>query len=136
VTIQDGASIGKTIRIWREAMDLSLNQLAESSGVSKGYLSQLENGVVARPSADALGRIAEALGKPLYELLGERRVAEEGGAKLPRGLEQMLESRSAKGRVIPPEDVEMLKSIRYRGRQPKTAEDWDFLYETIVRTIK
>ena len=136
MTIQDGATIGKTIRVWREEMDLPLTQLAESSGVSKGYLSQLENGVVARPSADALARIAEALGKPLHELLGERRVAEDSGAKLPRGLEQMLESRSAGGKAVPPEDVEMLRSIRYRGRQPKTAEDWDFLYETIVRTIK
>ncbi len=136
MTIQDGASIGKTIRIWREELDLSLNQLAETSGVSKGYLSQLENGAVARPSADALGRIAAALGKPLYELLGEERAADDRSGKLPRGLQEMLERRQAAEKPVPPEDIEMLRSIRYRGRQPKTAADWDFLYETIVRTIK
>lgn len=136
MTIQDGASIGKTIRLYREEIELSLNQLAESSGVSKGYLSQLENGVVARPSADAIARIAEALGKPLYDLLGERLPAAADGGKLPKGLEEMLESRASGGKAVPPEDVEMLRTIRYRGRQPRTAADWDFLYETIVRTIK
>lgn len=136
MTIQDGPSIGKTIKSWRDEIGLSLNQVAEGSGVSKGYLSQLENGNVTRPSADALARIAEALGKPLHELLGERPTVEESGAKLPKGLSEMLADRSEKGKPIPPEDVEMLRSIRYRGRQPRTAADWDFLYETIVRTIR
>ncbi len=136
MTIQDGPAIGRTIKASRDELGLSLNQLADGSGVSKGYLSQLENGNVARPSADALARIAEALGKPLHELLGERPAAEESGARLPKGLAEMLADRSEKGKAVPPEDVEMLRSIRYRGRQPRTAADWDFLYETIVRTIR
>lgn len=48
------------IRVWREHRSLSARDLAEKSGISSGYLSQLESGT-REGSLDAIKRIAAAL---------------------------------------------------------------------------
>lgn len=53
--------LGDRIRQLREESSLTQGQLAHSSAVSQGYLSQLENGEVKNPSAAVLLRIAEAM---------------------------------------------------------------------------
>ena len=44
--------LGDRIRKLRDQLELTQGQLAQSSSVSQGYLSQLENGEVKNPSAD------------------------------------------------------------------------------------
>lgn len=53
--------LGDKIRQLREESSLTQGQLAHSSAVSQGYLSQLENGEVKNPSAAVLLRVAEAM---------------------------------------------------------------------------
>ena len=53
--------LGDKIRELREQCSLTQGQLAHSSAVSQGYLSQLENGEVKNPSAAVLLRVAEAM---------------------------------------------------------------------------
>lgn len=53
--------LGDRIRQLREESGLTQGQLASSSAVSQGYLSQLENGEVKNPSAAVLLRVAEAI---------------------------------------------------------------------------
>ena len=55
-----GRDIGSFIRSQRELAQVSLRQLAERSGVSNPYLSQVERGL-RKPSADVLNQIAKAL---------------------------------------------------------------------------
>ena len=52
--------IGSFIRAQREAAQVSVRQLAERSGVSNPYLSQIERGM-RKPSAEVLTQIAKAL---------------------------------------------------------------------------
>lgn len=52
--------LGDYLREQRLANRLSLRQLAEATGVSNPYLSQIERGL-RRPSADVLQQIAKAL---------------------------------------------------------------------------
>ena len=52
--------LGEYIRAQRQAAEVSLRQLAKSSGVSNPYLSQVERGL-KKPSAEILGQIAGAL---------------------------------------------------------------------------
>lgn len=52
--------IGSFIRAQREAAEVSLRQLAERTGVSNPYLSQIERGL-RKPSAEVLGQIAKGL---------------------------------------------------------------------------
>ena len=54
-------NLGDKIRELRESFGLTQGQLAGSSSVSQGYLSQLENGDVKNPSAAILLRVAQAM---------------------------------------------------------------------------
>jgi transcriptional regulator with XRE-family HTH domain len=53
-------SLGDYLREQRIAAQLSLRQLAEQTGVSNPYLSQIERGL-RRPSAEVLQQLAKAL---------------------------------------------------------------------------
>ena len=53
-------SLGEYLREQRVANRLSLRQLADQTGVSNPYLSQIERGL-RRPSAEVLQQIAKAL---------------------------------------------------------------------------
>ena len=53
--------LGDRIRNLRDKNELTQGQLAQSSSVSQGYLSQLENGEVKNPSAAVLLRVAQAM---------------------------------------------------------------------------
>ena len=53
-------SLGEFIAAQRRAAELSLRQLAEQTGISNPYLSQIERGL-RRPSAEVLQQLAKAL---------------------------------------------------------------------------
>jgi transcriptional regulator with XRE-family HTH domain len=53
-------SLGEYLREQRVSAQLSLRQLAEQTGVSNPYLSQIERGL-RRPSAEVLQQLAKAL---------------------------------------------------------------------------
>ena len=62
--------VGERIRERREAKGWSVYRLSKEASVSSGYLSDLENAVKGRPSAEVLARIATALGTTIDYLLG------------------------------------------------------------------
>ena len=63
--------IGERIRIKREHRSMHLNELAESVGVTKSCLSQIENGK-SFPSITTLKKIADSLNTTIGELVGEK----------------------------------------------------------------
>jgi transcriptional regulator with XRE-family HTH domain len=67
-------SVGPRVRVLREAMDLSLRDLAERSGVSAPMLSQVERGETS-PTLQVAARIAAGLDLRLSQLL---RLDEDG----------------------------------------------------------
>lgn len=92
--------VGSFIREQRERSALSIRKLAEMTGVSNPYLSQIERGI-RKPSAEILRSIAEALAirtETLYERAGllDRvegpgvRPAIESDPELTRGQKQAL----------------------------------------------
>jgi transcriptional regulator with XRE-family HTH domain len=64
------ANVGDSLRAGREQRGLTLDQLAEVSGLSKAHLSRLESGE-RQPSIAALLELSAALGLRVSELLGE-----------------------------------------------------------------
>ena len=67
-----GAETGQVaIRAMRLARNMSLNDLAAASGLSKGFLSKVERGLSSPPIA-TLMRIAEALDATVGELFDPR----------------------------------------------------------------
>ena len=73
-------SVGPRVRTLREAMDLSLRDLAERSGVSAPMLSQVERGETS-PTLQVAARIAAGLELRLSQLL---RLDEEGTVSVVR----------------------------------------------------
>ncbi len=65
---RDGAAVGPRVKALREAMDLSLRDLAERSGVSAPMLSQVERGETS-PTLNVAERIASGLDLTLSQLL-------------------------------------------------------------------
>lgn len=70
-TASVGTSLGARLRGLRQARDLTLDALAEATGLDKGYLSKVERGLKS-PSVATMLRLSEALSIPVGELLGER----------------------------------------------------------------
>jgi transcriptional regulator with XRE-family HTH domain len=62
-------SLGREVRRRRKALDLTLEQLAERSGLSPHYLSTVET-ERRDPSLSTITAVAKALGCPPGELLG------------------------------------------------------------------
>lgn len=120
-----GGSIGDRICKYRREAGLSLNQLATSAQVSKGYLWSLENEPDKRPSAETLYAIAEALGVTMSTLLGRRLLAEPP-TDIPVSLREF-----ANDKGLPEKDVRMLAGIEFRGVRPQTRERWEHIYNAI-----
>src|SRR3954451_19824098 len=78
------AAIGPRVKALREAMDLSLRELAERSGVSAPMLSQVERGETS-PTLQVAGRIASGLQLRLSQLL---RLDEAGAVTIVRPAER------------------------------------------------
>ncbi|MDE0635330.1 MAG: helix-turn-helix transcriptional regulator [Candidatus Poribacteria bacterium] len=130
--------LGQKIRQLRKKKELSLNKLAENAGISKAYLSQLENDVSKQPSAEILLKIASALGITIADLLDQpvRVYAEDfEDEDIPDVLREFIDTRG-KALDIQKEDVRMLMSIRYRGNQPKTVDDWEHILTSIRYVMK
>jgi len=77
-------ALGARVRSLREAMDLSLRELAERSGVSAPMLSQVERGETS-PTLQTAHRIAHGLELRLSQLL---RLDEEGAVFIVRAAER------------------------------------------------
>lgn len=70
--------LGPRIALMRRRASLTLEQLAEQTGFTKGYLSRIENARVMPPVA-TLARIASALGLGVAELLAPPPPDDAGG---------------------------------------------------------
>ena len=75
VAVEPLPAIGPRVKALREAMDLSLRDLAERSGVSAPMLSQVERGETS-PTLQVAARIASGLELRLSQLLR----LDEGGS--------------------------------------------------------
>ncbi len=66
----DAAQIGGRVKELRLGRGWSLRELASRAGISHNLINVLERGEQTRPSLDKMQRIADALGVPLFELIG------------------------------------------------------------------
>ncbi len=87
-------SIGREVRNFRKAMDLTVAQLAELSGFSIGMLSKIENGL-SSPSLSTLKALSEALNVPVTAFF--RKYEEERAASfVPAGTGLIIERRGSR----------------------------------------
>jgi transcriptional regulator with XRE-family HTH domain len=67
---EGAAELGEQVRDRRHARGLSLRELAERTGLTASFLSQVERGVTS-PSIDSLRKISRALHVPIFHFLLE-----------------------------------------------------------------
>ena len=129
-TALDLVKLGQRIRFLRHGKSWSLSDLMEKSGVSKAYISDIENAAAGKPNIQYVYSIATALGVTLDELLEDatpkarqrRRRTED----LPPGLAELQQHLK-----LSDDEVETLAQINFRGNRPKDAEGWRFLLEAL-----
>ncbi len=121
-------SFSTRIRQLRREQRITLTALADKAGISRGYLSEIENERATDPSAAVVRSIAEALGTSIAVLMEEDPtiVAPE----IPESLRCAQEKFG-----IPERDLPSLAAVKFRNYQPVTPEDWQYLYESIKRSM-
>ena len=138
--------IGKVVRRLREAQALTLRALAERSGFTASFLSQLENDQTS-PSISSMERIAGALGVTLGEFFrnAERehltRIVRAGGGHVlysqwSRAQIESLTAGEMNGKVQPV--LVTMKAGGSSGKRPHPAPSEEFalvLSGTVVLTI-
>ncbi len=129
-------SLAQRIREERERADLTLDQLAEQAKVSKTYLWELEHDFEGKkkPSADVLLRIAQALSTTIADLLSLPAVSvDQTKVDLSPSLIEFRDYMSNIGEPLSDADLGDLATMRFRGGQPKSKEDWQDLYRMLKR---
>lgn len=148
----DAGALGARITRLRELRGLSIGALADAAGgMAKSYLAKLERGEVENPGLKTLSAIARALDVTVADLLksaepargaeGEALLAEQADlerlmANLPPGLGDFLKQMADDGRPVPAGTVRSLAMAEFRGRRPERPEDWRFLYDALVRSVR
>lgn len=116
-------NFGGRVRAARKREDFRQEDLAKKVGISRTYLSQIEQGRATNLSL----RLASALSTTL----GIDPPAEDDEAEaIPPSLKAFAEEED-----LPQADVDMLKGLVYRGERPKEKSQWRILYNLIKTTI-
>jgi transcriptional regulator with XRE-family HTH domain len=110
-----GLGLGRAIRRIRELHGIGQEVLAEGSGLSQGYLSQIESGSWTTLTEESLGRIAAALGVEPWVIL-----AQAAGLKLDE-VERFTEDERVwldAYRALDPEQRETILRVAMVMRRP------------------
>jgi transcriptional regulator with XRE-family HTH domain len=128
----DLKKLGSTIRFLRHGKGWALAELADKSGVSKAYISDLENGAAGKPNIQYVFNVAVALDATLDELLkgatakDQRTKKRTSAEDLPPGLTDLQQELE-----LSDDEVEMLAQVHFRGNRPRDAEGWRFVLQAI-----
>jgi transcriptional regulator with XRE-family HTH domain len=133
-------SVGDRIREIREHKGWTQDRLADMSGISKGFLSEIENNK-RNPSSESVLRIANALEASIDYLLrgGETPSRERQQAvTIPAALATAAENLN----LTYTQTVELLEAHRSviarrsnRETKPFEAKDWEDLYAAIKKVF-
>ena len=132
-------SLAERLREARKEVGLTLDQLSEESGLSKTYLWELENDKESqkKPSADTLIKLVTPLRTTIADLLGRPTVqVAEQKVEISDSLQEFCKWMEKTERKLSKIEIQDLATMRFRGGQPKTVDDWDDLYRTLKRTTK
>jgi len=115
MTKQPDETLGNVLKKLRELRNLALRQVEALTGISNGYISQLENDKVKKPSADILNRLAEFYKVDFYFLLQMAGLAEKQSAQ-NRSLGPYVFS---KHNLTKEEEDELINYLQYIRKRKK-----------------
>ena len=121
----------KTLRLERQ---LTLDEVASKSGLSKGLLSKLENAVEPNPSLSTLYKVSEALGVTLSDLLDSGRIRAKRWLpdSPPDWIAPLVKLLKERGED-PDEDIlQALYVLQARkSSAPKDTDAWLYMYKSL-----
>jgi len=127
--------VPEQLKSYRLGRGLSVAELAEASGVSLPYIHQIESGLRQNPSGEKLQGLASALGITIADLIGAKEgISRETLDEAPESLREFVRRRG-KRLDVRREDVEMLKRVHYRGKRPKSLDDWEIIFVLLRRIL-
>lgn len=136
-SVASTANIAANLHAARSAAEMTLEQLAKESGISKTYLWELENDEEGqkKPSADILLKIASVLDTTIADLLGLPSVqVDHKKIEISKSLAEFRDFMKSFGTPLSDDDLKALALTRFRGGQPRDKEGWFDLYGTLKRT--
>ncbi len=113
---------------------ITLQELAEKTGLSKGLLSKLENGVESNPSLSTVHKIAEGLDLTLSDLLDSGKIQARRYVpdEPPFWLESLVASLEREGKVLDDDVLQALYVLQSRkGKGQSDASAWLFMYKSL-----
>jgi transcriptional regulator with XRE-family HTH domain len=142
-------AFGRSLKAARAERGLTLRELSEKSGISITYLSDLERGTLENPTLKALTAISGAMGLSPNDLLGvDGQESPSARPELPATLAEFagwpqfreaIENEAKKRRVdqkeLERDWLEALRAVSVRGRRPRQAADYMFIFEAMRRAI-
>jgi transcriptional regulator with XRE-family HTH domain len=131
------ATLGDRIRNCRQARSWTLEALAAKAGVSKGFLSDLENNEQKNPGVNYLRAIAGALGVTLqYLTTGRGSAGTEGEVRIPASLLAFAkeEQLSVNETMMLLDARRQIVSHRSDGMRSEDLEGFD--WKTFYRALK
>ena len=125
--------IGERLKELRKNQRITLRQLALKSKVSKAYLSQLENERFSNPSTEIITKLCYALGVSVGVILGleNNPTITSSKVNVPLNLITLAEEEK-----LNEEELSMLSGISYKGKQPKSIEDWRAVLQVIQKSTE
>ncbi len=120
-------SMGIKIKELRKKAGLTLQDLADRAGLYKSNISDIENEKRFKPNLRTIERLAEALNCEVGDFF-ERSIDKD--EEMTEGLRDLLgDEKSLTLLKISDEEIDWMKSIRFRAEQKPTKETYiDILY--------
>lgn len=117
--------LGRQVQSKRKEKGLSQADLADLVGISRNYVSLIERGEAESISMKILNQLAVVLGASPSELTGESAMV-----MIPPSLREFALKNN-----LPYEVIDKLAKIPMRGKEPQTADEWNLLYQSIIKFI-
>jgi transcriptional regulator with XRE-family HTH domain len=128
-------TLGERLRELRSQRRWRLKDLAQRSGLSIPYLSDLERGRT-NPSLTTLQTLARAYGISVNDLLSPVDFyGERSRASFPQGLLELAED-PLLGVGIDADWIQTLSRIELRGRRPQSKQDWYEIFLHLRRVLE
>jgi transcriptional regulator with XRE-family HTH domain len=116
-------TIGQRMREKRREKELTLKQLADRTGLSVTYLSDVERDQT-QPSLKTLGVVAQGLDLSTTDLMaGVDALGESTELALPAGLRELCDDPAWKEQLTEDWQKTLVK-LDYRGKRPQTKQEW------------
>ena len=117
--------LGRQVQAKRREKKLSQTELGDLVGISRNYVSMIERGEAENISMKVVNQLAVVLGTSPAELTGESALV-----MIPPSLREFALEKNLSYEVI-----DKLARIPRRGKEPKTTDEWNALFESISKFL-